>query len=126
MDFITVDVRLYGELSRYGNSNHHTGKCVNFNVQLPQNSTVKSLMDYLLMCTHERGFTFINEKLSARPNYQPDLDFQLQEGDQVTFYPLKMLPTAHDFDMKVADRMRWTVQADGNVDSYYLNDQGQG
>ena len=81
MESITVDVRLYGELSCYGKSNHHTGNYSNINAQLPLGSTLKDLMDYLLMCTSERSFTFINKKMSAMPNAQSDLDYRLQDGD---------------------------------------------
>jgi hypothetical protein len=119
MSTLHVCVRLYGELSCYGNVLHHAGKYSSKNVHLPVGTTLKDLLDFLLMCTNERGYTFINEKLSARPNHQPDLDHQLQDGDQVTFYPLKMLPTALDFDMKITNRMTRTVRADENLNLFY-------
>jgi hypothetical protein len=126
MIFITVGVRLYGELSCYGNSTHHTGNCSSINVQLPLGSTLKNLIDCLLMCTHERGFTFINEKMSALPNVQPDLEYQLQGGDQILFFPLRMAPTKLQFEMKMTDKMIRTVRANENLDFYYLYEQGQG
>ena len=126
MVFIVVDVRLYGELSCYGNSNHHTGNCARINVQLPLGSTLKNLMGYLLMCTNERGFTFINEKISAMPNVQPDLDYQLQNNDQILFYPLKIFPTDLQFDMKMTDKIARTIITNENVGFYYLYEQGQG
>lgn len=119
MSTIHICVRLYGELSRYGNVLHHAGKYSTTNIQLPANGTLKDLLDSLLMCTNERGFTFINETLSARPNYHPDLDHSLQDGDQVIFYPLNMLPAALDFDMKVTSRMTRIVRADENLNLYY-------
>jgi hypothetical protein len=119
MSTIHICVRLYGELSRYGNVLHHAGKYSTTNIQLPADGTLKDLLDSLLMCTNERGFTFINETLSARPNYHPDLDHSLQDGDQVIFYPLNMIPTALDFDMKVTSRMTRTVRADENLNLYY-------
>ena len=119
MSTLHVCVRLYGELSRYGNVLHHAGNYSITNVQLPASSTLKDLLQYLLMCTSERGYTFINETLSASPNHQPDLDHPLQDGDQVIFYPLKIIPTVLDFDMKEADRMTRTVRADENLNLYY-------
>ena len=119
MNSVTVHVRLYGELSCYGDPNDQKDNHSNKNVKLPLGSTLKNLMDYLLMCPKERGFTFINETLSARPNYHPDLDHSLQDGDQVIFYPLNMVPTALDFDMKVTSRMTRTVRADENLNLYY-------
>jgi hypothetical protein len=86
MDSVSVAVRLYGELSCYGNTNPPTGNYSNINVQLPVGSTLKDLLDFLLMCTNERGFTFINEKMSAMPHVQPDLDYILQAGDQILFF----------------------------------------
>lgn len=119
MSTVHICVQLYGELSCYGNVLHQAGKYSITNIQLPVGSTLRDLLEYLLMCTSERGYTFINEKLSARPNHQPDLDQPLQDGDQVTFYPLRMLPTALDFDMQVTDRMTRTVRADENLNLYY-------
>ncbi len=120
MSPLHVCVRLYGDLSCYGNVLHPEGNYSSANVQLSVGSTLKDLMEYLLMCTSERGYTFINEKLSASPNHQPDLDRPLQDGDHVIFYPLKMVPTALDFDMNVTDRMKRTVRADENLNLYYF------
>jgi hypothetical protein len=114
MSSMHICVRLYGELSHYGNVPHDAGKYSTTNLQLPVGSTLKDLLDFLLMCTNERGYTFINEKLSAGPNHQPDLDLSLRDGDQIIFYPLKMLPTALDFDMKMTNRMTRNVQAHEN------------
>src|SRR6266536_2710852 len=111
MDSIIVHVRLYGELSCYGNSKLHTDNYSNSNVKLSWGSTLKDLLDHLLMCTQERGFTFINEKMSAMPNVQPDLDYTLQNGDQILFFPLKMLPTPLHFDFRMTDKMTRTMRA---------------
>ena len=120
MSSITVDVRLYGELSCYGKTVQQAEKYSTINVTLPVGSTMQDLIDILLMCTKERGFTFINEKVSASPNVQPDLDYQLQDGDRILFFPLKVLPTRFDFDMKMTDKMTRTVRADENLNLYYL------
>jgi hypothetical protein len=120
MSSITVDVGLYGELSCYGKTLQHAGNYAMITVQLPVGSRLQDLLDALLMCTKERGFTFINEKISASPNVPADLDTQLQDGDRILFYPIKMVPTRCDFDMKVTDKMTRTVRADENLNLYYF------
>src|SRR5512134_2919706 len=98
MSFVTVGVRLYGELSCYGAVVHHIGNYSSISVRLSTGSTLADLLEYLLLCTNERGFTFINEKVSAMPDVQSDLDYELQDGDQVIFFPAKMWPTQVRFD----------------------------
>ena len=120
MNVVSVRVRLYGELSCYGDPNDQEDNHSNKNVKLPLGSTLKDLMDYLLMCTKERGFTFVNEKMSAAPNAQPDLEYVLQDGDRILFFPLKMLPTQLDFDMRMTDKMTRTVRVDEDLNLYYL------
>lgn len=120
MSCVTVSVRLYGELSCYGRSIDHARNYATIQVSLPRGSKLKDLMEYLLMCTNERGFTFINGKMSAMPNTQPDLGHELQNGDQVLFFPLRMLPTGLDFEMKMTDRMTRTLRADEDLNLYYL------
>jgi hypothetical protein len=120
MDAMIVHVRLYGELSCYGNSKLHTDNYSDRNVKLSSGSTLKDLLDDLLMCTNERGFTFINEKMSAMPGVQTDLETILQNGDQILFFPLKMLPTQLHFDFRMTDKMTRTVGADEDLNLYYL------
>ena len=105
MASITVSIRLYAELSSYGDSIDNTGSYSSLNVYLSPGSTLKDLMDYLRLCTDERGFTFINEEMSAMPNVQADLDTLLLDGDRILFFPLKMLPTPLHFDIKLTDEM---------------------
>ena len=120
MDSVTVHVRLYGELSCYGSAAHHTGNASNIDVTLSTGSTLQALIDGLLMCAKERGFTFINEKMSAMPDVQPDLDYELQDGDQILFFPSRMLPTQLHFDVRMTDKMTRTVRADEDMNLYYL------
>lgn len=120
MNSVTVNVRLYGELSHYGNTMNDKGSYSTSNVKLSKGSTIKDLMDYLLMCTHERGFTFINEKMSALPNVQPDLDYRLQDGDWILFFPVKMLPTQLHFDIKMTDEMTRTMRSDEDSNLYQM------
>ena len=120
MDSITVHVRLYGELCCYGKNIHKSGNYSNISVTLSLESKLKDLLDYLLLCTKERGFTFINERMSAMPNTQPDLDYILQDEDQVIFFPLRMLPTNLQFDLRMTDKMTRIVRADEDLNLYYL------
>jgi molybdopterin converting factor small subunit len=120
MGLVTVHVRLYGELSCYGSVVHHAGKYSSISVQISTGSTLADLLEYLLLCTHERGFTFINEKMSAAPSAQSDLDYVLQDGDQIIFFPAKMWPTKVRFDSKLTDKMTRTVRADENLNLYYF------
>ena len=120
MRSITVSVQLYGELSCYGKTIQQGENYSTINVQLPLGSTLEDLLEVLLMCTKERGFTFINEKMSATPNIQPDLDYQMQDHDRVLFFPFKMLPTHLQFDMKMTDKMTRTVRTDENSNLSYF------
>jgi molybdopterin converting factor small subunit len=120
MGSITVHVRLHGELSCYGATVHPTGKYSSISVKLSTGSRLADLLEYLLMCTSERGFTFIDDNVSAMPNVQQDLDYQLQDGDQVIFFPAKMWPTKVQFDSKLTDKMTRTVRADENLNLYYF------
>src|SRR5512147_428607 len=120
MGSITVHVRLYGELSCYGAAVHRTGNYSSISIKLPTGSRLTDLLEYLLMCTSERGFTFINQKVSAMPNVQRDLDYQLQDGDQIIFFPASMLPAHLHFDAKMTDKMTRTVRTDDDLNLYYV------
>lgn len=85
MTKITLDVWLYGELSRFGKE-FKQPSYANLPVQLPSGSTMTDLLNYLEMPTKERGITFINGDLSAMPGLQPDLTHLLKEGDRVAFF----------------------------------------
>ena len=87
---ITVSVTLFGELVCYGNRTK-TGSCATLDVKLPEGSALKDLLDYLLMCTHERGITYINGLVSAMPALQPDLDYTLQKNDHITLLPAQKI-----------------------------------
>lgn len=120
MPSITVHVRLHGELLCYGATAHPTGKYSSISVKLSIGSRLADLLEYLLMCTSERGFTFINDKVSAMPNVQQDLDYQLQDGDQIIFFPASLFPTHLHFDAKMTDKMTRTVRADDDLNLCYV------
>ncbi len=85
MTEITMDVWLYGELSRFG-MEYNQKSFANLPVILPEGSLVSDLLAYLSMPTEARGITFINGDLSAMPGLQPDLAHELKDGDRIAFF----------------------------------------
>lgn len=90
MTDIHIDVWLYGELARYGGEADRVS-FANPKVKLSEDSTMRDLLTHLHMPTEERGITFINGKLSAMPNIQPDLDHPLKDNDRVAFFHLRSM-----------------------------------
>ncbi len=87
---ISLDVWLYGELSRYGRGAEEKG-FANLKIHLSLGSTMADLLSRLGMKGEERGITFINGKLSAMPGLQPDEGHMLHDGDRVAFFDLKSM-----------------------------------
>lgn len=90
MPSMTVDVWLYGPLSRYG-GDADRGHSAHLLVTLPSEATLSDLLAQLDLPTEERGITFINGDLSAMPGLQPDLDHLLHDGDRVALFHLKSM-----------------------------------
>ena len=90
MGKIVVDVWLYGPLARYG-GNKESISFANKKVELSEKSTLNDLLIHLNLPTNERGMTFINNKLTAMPGLQPDLDSILNEGDRIALFHLKSM-----------------------------------
>ena len=115
MDTVTIDVWLYGKLSRYG------GDCdkkshANLQVELPAGSTVIDLLKHLTLPTEERGITFINGNLSAMPDLQPDLEHPLKDGDRVAFFHLQsMWPAQYRHGVDLAPGMSEEIGAGKKV-----------
>jgi len=86
---ITVELHLYGALSRYVNSD--IPGCANLQLALPDKTTIINLLTRLKIPTEERGITFINGNLSALPGLQPDLEHELHDKDRVAFFDLKSM-----------------------------------
>lgn len=108
---ILVDVWLYGNLARYGGQ-ADKGSFANPKVKLPEGGTIRDLLEYLDMPTDERGITFINGKLSAMPNMQPDLDHLLRDGDRVAFFHLQsMWPFQYRHGIAMAGEMSEAMQS---------------
>jgi len=86
---INLEVWLYGSLAVLCSPG--SVGYANLRVSLPEGSTVKDLLFKLGISTKERGITFINGKLAALTEIQPDLNHVLQEGDRVAFFDRKSM-----------------------------------
>lgn len=84
-----IDLWLYGKLARYGGAREEN--YANVKMTVTEEITLGQLLERLQMPTTERGFTFINGKLSAMPGLQPDLDYLLGDGDRVAFFHLQSM-----------------------------------
>jgi hypothetical protein len=87
---ITVEVHLYGDLSKYAETATGYGSA-DFQIKLADKCTVRDLLARLKIPTAERGITFINGYLSAMPGLQPDLVHILHDGDRAAFFDLKSM-----------------------------------
>jgi len=124
MSEILVDVWLYGELALYGKKNN-SGGYTNLKVRLQENSSIKDLLDYLLICTNECGITFINGQLSAMPNIHLDLNYFLQDGDRVDFFHLQSKwSVKYNPGEPMAEEMSFALQASRDPGSHYTYKQG--
>ena len=90
MPNITIDVWLYGDLARYGGAASQ-GSYAHLQLHVPEKTTVENLLSQLHMKTDERGFTFINGKVSAMPGIQPDMSLPLENGDRIAFFHLQSM-----------------------------------
>ncbi|RPJ19155.1 MAG: hypothetical protein EHM33_30740 [Chloroflexi bacterium] len=84
MPHMVVEVWLYGECARYGNKTNSEG-VASLEVRLSAGSTIRDLLDYLLICTHEFDILLVNGQLNTMPHRQLDLNHSLQDGDRVDF-----------------------------------------
>ena len=125
MSDILVDVWLYGELALYGKKNN-SGSYANLKVRLHENSTIKDLLDYLLICTNERGATFINGQLSAMPNIHLDINHLLHDGDRVDFFHLQSIwSVKYHPGEPMAEEMSVALQVSRDLGSHYTHQQEQ-
>lgn len=90
MKDIEIDLWLYGVLARFAGSSTGGGFAT-IRMKLPPEATLGDLLETLGMATEERGFTFINGSLSAKPGVQADLARVLHDGDRVAFFHLKSM-----------------------------------
>lgn len=84
MSHLVVDVWLYGECASYGDKINLDG-VANLKVKLFAGSTIRDLLDYLLICIHEFDTVLINGELHATPARQLDPTLPLQDGARFDF-----------------------------------------
>ncbi len=90
-DRMTVEVWLYGPISRYGKEideelvqdRRVERSYAELHLRLPEGSTVAHLLDLLRLPPEEKGITFINGKLAAMPGVDTDRDVELHDGDRL-------------------------------------------
>jgi sulfur carrier protein ThiS len=82
MDTIQIELWLYGPLARYAGEQSQ-GSYAQLNLDLPNGTTMRDLLERLGLPPEERGITFINGKLAALPGLNADLDIVLQDGDRI-------------------------------------------
>ncbi|MBM4272648.1 MAG: MoaD/ThiS family protein, partial [Deltaproteobacteria bacterium] len=87
------------------------GSYAHVQLNIPPGSTLQDLLAKLGMTTEERGFTFINGKLSAMPGIQTDLKRTLENGDRVAFFHLQsMWPFQYRHGISVTEEMNEELQ----------------
>ena len=124
---ITVDVHLYGALSRFGGEAAVPG-FANLKAHLPEGSVIRCLLACLGMPGEERGITFINGQLSAMPGLQADLEHVLNDHDRVAFFDVRSVwPFQYRQGITMADEMSraLSTEKDGGIhNSYDRGSQG--
>lgn len=102
-----VEVWLYGPIAKYGGGEHYA----RVNLDLPDGTTMKDLLEKLGIPQEERGITFINGKLSAMPGFYPDLNVKLGEGDRIgIFHRKSMWPFQYRFGAEIHPEMEESLR----------------
>jgi hypothetical protein len=108
---MTLDVFLYGELSRYLSTAGGSGYA-NAKIGAAQGCTVSGLLAELGIPADKRGVTFINGKLSAMPGIQPDMEHVLADGDRVAFFDLNsMWPFQYRYGAPMVEEMNRAISS---------------
>lgn len=109
---ISVEVWLYGSLSRYCRQSHADSHA-RLTLRLDRGSCLQDLLSALELPTAERGITFLNGTLSALPGMQPDLDQVLSDGDRVAFFDKKsMWPFQYRHGVATTQKLTEAVNRD--------------
>lgn len=118
-DTITLEVWLYGPISRYGNEiaadlvQERTvqGSHAELHLELPAGSRVQDLLDALKLPPGEKGITFINGKLAAMPGVDADRETVLRDGDRVGIsHRRSMWPFQYRFGATVDEKLQDTFR----------------
>ena len=117
---MTIDVWLYGALSKYGGESSEPSHA-HISMILTAGSTMADLLAKIGLPTEERGITFISAQLSAMPGLQPDLGHVLVDGDRVGLFDLKsMWPFQYRHGAAMVKEMQQAVaERDGGLHHDY-------
>jgi len=87
---LQLDVWLYGPLARFAGEKSR-GSHAHLQLELPDGSRMRDLLQQLVIPAEEKGITFINAQLTDMPGLRADLDFQFKEGDRVGLFHTKSM-----------------------------------
>ncbi len=114
---IKLDVWLYGPMARYaGDKSRRTH--ANVQVEMPDGSRMRDLLDRLGIPLAEKSMTFINGDLTDTPGLGADLDRVLQDGDRVAFmHELSMWPFQYRFGAAIGPELKAAMlkRPDGGI-----------
>lgn len=106
-----VEIWLYGELSRYGESPQKGFSSLS--LELKEGITIAEILQTLKMPTEERGITFLNGNLSALPGLQPDLDQVVMDGDRISFFDHRsMWPFQYRHGAALSEGLKGVLETD--------------
>ncbi|MEA3377132.1 MAG: MoaD/ThiS family protein [Chloroflexota bacterium] len=118
-DGMTIEVWLYGPISRYGNEADEaiirdrtvTPSHAELHLELNRGSTIQDLLEHLKLPPEEKGITFINGKLAALPGVDADHDVELHDGDRVGIsHRRSMWPFQYRFGARMEDKLQDTFR----------------
>jgi hypothetical protein len=122
---ITLDVWLYGPLSKYAGSASQ-GSHANLTLQLGDSTTMRDLLSHLGIPLDEKGLTFVNGNLTDTPGLGADLERPLRDGDRVAiFHRLSMWPFQYRFGAAVGSELKEALEKreDGGIFHTTRSDQ---
>ncbi len=114
-DRMTVEVWLYGPVSRYGKEidqdlvqdRRVEASYGQLHLRLREGSTVTDLLEHLKLPPEEKGITFINGNLAAMPGVDTDRDVELHDGDRVGIsHRRSMWPFQYRFGASLDETLR--------------------
>ncbi len=89
---IRLEVWLYGPLATYGGDAARPGHA-ELHPEMPEGTTVGTLVDHLRIPTEEKGMVFVNGELADMPGLNASSTYPLKNGDRVgLFHRVSMWP----------------------------------
>jgi hypothetical protein len=116
MPSITVNVALYGTLSRFAGGRH----IAQFDLELETGSTKHDLLARLGIPDEERGFLFINAVLHDVPGLRAESREPLKNGDHIgIFSTTYMWPYQYRDGVKISEGLKKVLQEHGSMHHSY-------